>query len=355
MMIKKIVITALFAASLPILSQAQGDVCLDYWSVGMSGCAGAKKKEEPKDDYKELLKMMMKAQAGEEKEEVAPEVEIVAPTPKKKNLEVRVQEFLDNYEKPPKEFVAFNLEPTMENALKWVQKYNEMIDRNKKLTKAWGQAQQVYNQHKRSGKLDELPQLDEPAMEVPDYGVAAPKADMAEIDRISEMLRQAGDPLMGKAEPSALPMQNNNPLAGSQVTANSGGVSLEIGQQRQHGNIAGSVERIGGAEPIRISYYFSAECPYCQKFEPNFQKLIREMGDELDVTCVDMTPSGQQIENIHGKVDCSWRPLMPGEMKSYGVKSTPTLLVSRGNGKPIERISGYVGYDRLKEYLTSGK
>lgn len=326
----------------------KGEVCLDYWNVGMSGCDG-KKPEEP-----EAAPPVPAAPS-----QIVQTTEQPVKTPT--TLEERVQDFLDNYEKPPKEFVAFNLEPTLENALKWVQKYNEMIERNKQLTAAWSQAQQIYKTLQEQNRTDEIPALDNPSMPVPDYGVELPKEQNEQLNALTNLMKQAGDPFMNKSQQNTAAMFSDTQqqsLLGGTLPKNpfaAGGISEQVDSAADEGNIAHtSAGSVGGGGPVRVSYYFSAECPYCKKFEPGFQKVIEEMGSAIDVTCVDMTPSNRDISNIHGKIDCSWRPLMSGEMEAYGVKSTPTLLVSRAPGQPVERLSGYVDYNRLRDYLING-
>jgi thiol-disulfide isomerase/thioredoxin len=102
---------------------------------------------------------------------------------------------------------------------------------------------------------------------------------------------------------------------------------------------------------IHVSYYFSAECPYCKKFEVGFQQIIKELGSKIVVECVDMTPSAKDIVNIYGKVDCDWRPLQSGEMAKFAIKSTPTLLVQFPNKAGPERLEGNVSASNLRTYL----
>ena len=76
------------------------------------------------------------------------------------------------------------------------------------------------------------------------------------------------------------------------------------------------------------------------------------MKDQLQVTCVDMTPSGQAASNVHDGINCQWRPLLPGEKNAMGVDSTPTLIIDRGEELPLERLSGFVDENKLRNYLN---
>ena len=137
--------------------------CISYWAVGDSGCDGAEAVSVTEDILPEPVVL-------------EPELPLEPPGPPP--LEQRVQEFMDDHGKPPREFVAFHLEPTLENALKWVQKYEEMLNRNRRLAGAWNQARILYEEAKQQGVAEELPQLDEPLPDVPNFGVQLP-AEMA--------------------------------------------------------------------------------------------------------------------------------------------------------------------------------
>ena len=60
-----------------------------------------------------------------------------------------------------------------------------------------------------------------------------------------------------------------------------------------NGSLGGAVLAEKAARgPVEISYYFSAQCPFCAKFEPQLQSLIQQLGeDDVAVTCVDVTPT----------------------------------------------------------------
>lgn len=383
-----ILATLLVTAVLP-LAQAQDkkERCLSYWTVGMSGCGGeAKAKPEPQT-------------SPEEAQLIEPEQQ--PEQPQQKPLAERIEEFRQNYDKPPTEFIAFNLEPSLENALRWVQKYNDMIQRSRQLSSAWSQAQQVYKVYQQQGL--ELPPVDyvTEMPPVPDYGLPVNPAFAGAFDE-------------GKGQQQPMPWRNlnKNPnitLPGEAAGAVGGDVreqnliammqkmglppealaglknpQSEMAAMAQMANIPtmpgmpnmpgmpGAQQqpfaaqppvqqdiRIGGASrqpqtsptdgSIRLSYYFSAQCPYCRQFEPSIARLAKE-NPRVRVTCIDMTPSGQVATNA-GDIDCEWRPLMPGEMDAYGVKTTPTLVIDRGGNSPLERLAGLVEYNVLRKVV----
>lgn len=298
----------------PALSWAQADVkprCIDYTSVGMSSCK----------------------QVVSEQKTVSETVSIPAPVveferPNKavsKTLDDRIDEFLENHGKPPREFVAFSLEPTLENALIWAKKNREIIERNQKLTDAWNQAQTILDAREQGG--GPVPALPEELMPVPDF-----------------------TPIIQR-EVEGQPQKAAKPLTPQALSAS----NLNRTQSVVGGRIGGSVSSLGGQEPISISYYFSAECPYCKKFESEIKSVIKDMKDKVSVTCVDMTPSGQAAENVLGKIDCAWRPLQVGEMEKMGIQSTPSLIIDRHQGGSLERVTGFVDAKSLKDYLLGAK
>lgn len=341
------------AMLLPLLSHAATpyrEKCLSYWVVGDSGCDGAEPVSQTVDD-------VLPEPIVDNQQPQAPEL---PPEPKAPTLDEKIEDFMENHGKPPREFVAFHLEPTIENALKWVQKYEEMLTRNRRLAGAWNQARILYEEAKEKGVKDKLPQLENPLPEVPNFGVQLP-AEMSwfmQEDQVSKIDQGSpfsvfGGPFSevgGAVNTGVTPLGQDGSIGGrsEQVGGVSSGVTPLV-----NGRIGGGPEKAYDG-PIQISYYFSAECPYCKEFEPELDKVIKSMHDRLEVTCVDMTPSGSDKMNIHGKVDCAWRPVRPGEASRFGIVTTPSLIVKRSPEKPMERINGYVDSERLEAFLREG-
>jgi hypothetical protein len=267
----------------------------------------------------------------------------VSPTKSKEDQ--AIDDFEAQYGKPPREFVAFYLNPTPENAMKWAHTYQVMLDRNTQLAIAWSQAEKLYQSQIAQGvpasrfTSSSLPP-------VPDLGVPIPGF--------------TDNPAFypGKAPPSAPILPAGLPAMGGQAVApqlaglsNPAAVAAGMG-----GSLNKNADYHG---PIDIRYYFSAECPYCQKLQPDFAAFIKEMGEKVATTCIDVTPfsgpgTGPDKSNIAGKVDCTWRTLEPGEEEQFGVKETPTIIIRRTPNSAFERIDGYVPIDQLKSYIISG-
>lgn len=305
--------------------------CVDYYAIGPSPC----KVEEEEDKAAAASVTLPPPVLEEPKKDTAPQPPQKAAAPEKPPLEKRIDEFMENYDKPPREFVAFNLEPTMENALRWVKAYNDMLNRNRELTRAWMQAEALYKQAESKG-IDVASALDyEPSMpEVPDLGI----------------------PVDAPGSPDSLPPGVQNPMqrfGPNQLQQQGNPFQVRTAAAQRPGALQSQrpTKNIGGGGEVDITYYFSAECPYCQRFEPGFQEILERYPNRFNVTCVDLTPSGAAQKNINGKVDCAWRPAQPGETKQMGIKSTPSLIVNRGAGKPLERVSGFVQPDRLERFL----
>jgi len=285
------IIAITFFSALVLSSTAHAQTCLDYRTEGTSQCKA------------------------------------MPPLKDQRPMEEQVQEYWKTYDKPPREFVEFNLNPTLENALKWAIKQRKLDKRAKEVSAAWIQAQTILDQMEKNG--EPLPQLKNDLPDIPDYGVALP-----------EGYEGLGDHLPSQKQQKIIKKNKSHSFF-----------------RRDAGFFnpaSGKVENItkGPQQKINVSYYFSADCPYCKKFEPGFQSVIKEMGDMISVTCVDMSPSGQKPENIMNKVDCLWRPIADGEQQQMRVTSTPTLLVDRGiKGKALEKVSGNMDVNKLRKFL----
>jgi hypothetical protein len=302
--------------------------CLDYWQVGMAGkCAPPKKA---------VKKAAVSAPS--------PTIAVAAPpapvSPTKSKQDEDIDKFQEQYGKPPREFVAFYLNPTAENATKWVHTYQNMLDRNTQLAIAWTQAESLYQNALGKGvPASKFASTTLPA--VPDYGVAVPgftdnPAFYPGRTPPGTQVLQAGVQSLGGG---SLPQRSalTNPAAIAQ------GLVVDPQPATQNGT-------------IEVRYYFSAECPYCQKFQPDFAGLLKESGTKLSTTCVDVTPysgpgTGPDQSHVAGKLDCAWRALAPGEEDQFGIKETPTILIRRTANGPFERVNGYVPIDTLKQYL----
>ena len=332
-----LLVVALFAAPQPAFAR-----CLDYWAVGPSGCSGKEpeKTEKKKKTKKAPTEEEEVAEDPDEEEEVAEE-EQTEEEKKEAKLQKDIEQFYNRHGKPPEEFVRFYMDPSPQNALAWVKKYNESIQRSRQLAAAWTQAQQIYNNFDEQG-LELPPEL------LPEYARTHDE-DLPPVQDLGLELPPGMEDVFG-AKP-----QTNTPAPAGDTSSAIGGLA---GSDRLQ--VMGENRSIGGApveaseDLIKISYYFSAKCPYCKKFEPGFSRVIKDMKGKLEVTCVDMTPGGQAAENVHEGIQCQWRPLLPGEKNAMGVEATPTIIVDRGPEKPLERLSGYVDEGKLRDYIEKG-
>jgi len=316
-------------------------LCLDYWAIGPSGCNG---KQPAKETKKQKPKPAEEAvdEETEEDETAEAEKEMTEEEKKEAELQQDIEKFYNRHGKPPEEFVRFYMDPSPQNAMAWVKKYNESIQRSRQLAAAWTQAQQVYNNFEEQG-LELPPEL------LPKHALN-PEKELPPVQDLGLELPPGLDDAFGKrpAKQSALPTAEDTHSA-------IGGIG---GSDRSQ--VLGADRRIGGALPedvaaenlLKVSYYFSADCPFCKKFEPGLSKVAKELKGRLEVTCVDMTPSGQKASNVHEGVECQWRPLLPGEKAAMGVEATPTLIIDRGEQFPLERLSGFVEEGKLREHLN---
>lgn len=354
--------------------------CLSYWSVGAAAC---KKVEEPKEETPPPPPPVVIQQPQQPSPVV--ELKVEKPLSEKEKLDIQVEkevdDFLENHGKPPREFARFMINPTLENALVWAQKYNDMLKRTEETTVAWMKATHILEE-KEAGNLNaDIPTLGNKRRVVPDYGL---KWDTEAGTFLTTKEREENSGLTGNSEyisddgritaPVQQPTQEDFAEQAKELgetpeeqLKNMFALMQQAKQQEQNaiksdkkanipsagGDINKLLPNSEGVDDgkIHVNYYFSAECPYCKKFEPEFQKVINELGRNIEVTCVDMTPSNKDIVNIYGKVDCEWRPLMPDEMRTFGVKSTPTLLVRFPDKSNPEKLEGFVSATNLRTYL----
>jgi len=236
-----------------------------------------------------------------------------------------VDKYLENYGKPPREFVEFYLNPTQDNALAWVKTYQSMLQRGETLAQAWNQAEQLYQQGSVASPAD------------------APRA----VSSLAGSAAQAQPPVavVPQSSVAGLLLNNNGKNAES-----IGAFAASAGE---------GVAQIGGiAEPVQVSYYFSATCPFCARLTPELAEIKKIMKSELKLTCIDVTPLGAKTRpdpaNILGKLECDWRVPQGEEVADQRIQQTPTLVIRRGGAAPL-RLSGYVPPVQLASYLKGEK
>lgn len=227
-----------------------------------------------------------------------------------------VDRYLDNYGKPPREFVEFYLNPTAENASRWMQTYQQMIQKGQDLSKAWTEAEQLYRGAQSSGAAPIPPALIEPQEPLQMPSLPPVQSQVAE---------PAPVPAAGRfgAFADALPT--------SPQTAN-------------------------GIRPksVSLTYFFSQTCPYCTRMNLELAVLSKEKSGKLTFTCVDVTPVGPTSRPdesyITSKLPCKWRLPDAGEVEREGVQQTPTLVIQKEGELPV-RLSGYVPLAQLRQYF----
>lgn len=336
--------------ALPVAGYAQSNkACINYWSVGPTGCDG-RPEPEPQPVMPTPMPMMQK------------------PMPVKPADPV--DQFYQTYDKPPRAFVEFQLNPTPANAMAWVKEYQSIINKSSDTAEVWRQAENAYTQYQQTGELpqqftqalsdEERQQL----VNIMQSGPAAPKPmAFAAGDPASNLPQAFQDAFRGiPTSPTLAAAQRMpNAQAPAQSSANALAAlnkgSLTKPADASSNNLSMAAlnrgEDTAASNVIKVNYYFSAICPYCHKFEPELARVQREFkGKRLEVTCVDMTPGERIPTNKQTGINCQWRPLAPGEKDANQVRATPSLLVDFGPTKSLELVEGYVEADKLMSYLN---
>jgi thiol-disulfide isomerase/thioredoxin len=223
-----------------------------------------------------------------------------------------VDKYLADYGKPPREFVEFYLNPTPENATKWVVAYQQILQKGNDMSRAWNEADQLY------------------------------KAQQSPVAPV----QQAPQSIAPAPEPEPLPPQVSG-SASQGVPPSFGGIADRLNQVR-------NADPQAGSQATSLTYYFSQTCPYCARTTPDLATISNEMPGKLAFTCVDVTPVGPSNRPdstyITSKLPCNWRLPEAGEIDREGVRQTPTLVIQKPGSIPV-RLSGYVPLVQLRSYF----
>lgn len=270
--------------------QADDTPCIDFYTIGESRC---------------------QPQKSQVSASGAPQLLVPADEADK---EKKVDEFLQNYGKPPREFVEFYMNPTPENAQKWVKAYQGILQKSQNLSRMWEDAETLYSQ-----------QGDAPAVRR-----SAPAANtLAPVQ--PAVVAPASPPRV-----QASPMGNFGGLNLVAVPSASGGV---LPQDRG----------------VKLTYYFSQTCPYCARMTPELAVLTMNYKGKLEFTCVDITPNSNGVapspDYLRDKLACQWRLPQQGELQQQSISMTPTLFIQRGQDAPV-KLSGYMSQEQLRAYLS---
>lgn len=281
-------VVGLFVALLPKVALAADPTCVNYYTIGESDCRPAASTPISK--------------------QLATPPQLLSP----KQPQSEVDKYLENYGKPPREFVEFYLNPTPENAAKWVQTYQGMLKKGQDISDAWGHAEELYN--------------------------ATPGVKPATLAPIQAVPAQVEAP--AAVAPSDNAPAPTPPTSIGAFAASSEGSSLGASGVRQ--------------SQVSLTYYFSQTCPYCARMTPDLSILSKELSGKLVFTCVDVTPlgptSGPNESFITTKLPCKWRLPDEGEVAQQNVAQTPTLIIQKEGGAPL-RLSGYVPLAQLRTYF----
>jgi hypothetical protein len=352
---KMIVALSVMAASNFVVDnvQAQG-VCLDYWIKGPAAC------KTKKPEKKQKIFINAKSIKGDatvvQKDEERVQYEAA--------LNKRIDKFLANYGKPPREFVAFHLDPSLENAVRWAKKFREETERTSKIAVAWKQAEALFQEYRDTGTVT-LPAesgvtegelkylmkaLEEESTDLPKVkGFGVDLEGNWDEDRLGADYTR----LRYKEKKEGMSLSDMKEFSLSNLPkAYSDSASYKKAQDVIKKDSSQKVS--AEMEPIEVNYYFSAKCAFCAKFSKSLTSAIKEVGKKnVKLTCVDMTP-GEKSRSHSAGIDCKWRPILDGEAKKLGIKRTPTIVVKRSGSESLELLENYHESYRLVKYFKQG-
>lgn len=208
--------------------------------------------------------------------------------------------FLANYGKPPEEFVDFYLNPTPENARRWATTYQQLQQKSRDIAVAWASAEQS---------------LVNVSAQLP----AKPFA------------------------PSTSPLDDKNTNQNIQISNNPSLTISPITPVNTQPIFPRTISTAASENHISLTYYFSANCPFCARQEPELKNIIEKSKNKLTFTCVDLTPLSATYKpdpaNVHS-LPCTWRTATDTEITQEGIRQTPTFKIERA-GQPTETLAGY--------------
>jgi hypothetical protein len=291
--------------------------CLSYWSVGDSACDGEPQQEQ------DVPRSSLAASPLPPRQLAVPQPPVPHPSAPVQSLDKRVDGYLKDYGKPPREFVAFNLEPTIENAMRWVRKYEEMLKRERDVANSWEQASVIYGQmtpDERAEILGEDP--NEPSV---------PSFDEVELSS-------------GRVFTANVNTQNEVEIEAEEQQASV--------QKLKRVNSVGPGGRLTSAtaEILEVSYYYSGECQACAKFESNLRDALLGYVGQVELQCID-TAGGNQASALQTRLDCEPRPALPGELSFLKIKAVPSAVISAPSKEEPTVLRGYATYERLQKVL----
>jgi hypothetical protein len=280
-------IMAFLIAQIGVVSAQQKPTvnCINYYQKGTSTCNISATNSL-------LVPMSTMPQAAAQQLQNTPQTTASLLTPTDK--------FLANYGKPPEEFVDFYLNPTPENARRWASTYQQMQQKSREVALAWASAEQALAESERE-PVDTDKRSDSALLDT-----AVPVQGIVNQDN-GWSLRSAPSPSMVSP---VFPRSNQRNLA---------------------------------EQTISLTYYFSANCPFCKRQNIDLKAISDKIKQKSVFTCVDITPLSATYKPDPANIDglpCTWRTANDAEITQEQIRQTPTFKVER-SGLPPETLAGY--------------
>jgi hypothetical protein len=96
-----------------------------------------------------------------------------------------------------------------------------------------------------------------------------------------------------------------------------------------------------------LFYIFSPSCGWCRRNAPEFRLLERQIGGEVRIIRLALSPEGLDSFARETGMDIEVYIPLPSTVRSYGLGETPTTILVSGSGKVLKMWRGaYTGDTR---------
>jgi cytochrome c biogenesis protein CcmG/thiol:disulfide interchange protein DsbE len=138
------------------------------------------------------------------------------------------------------------------------------------------------------------------------------------------------------------------------------GMRAYQGGERLGGEDLSFSDVLGRGEPVVLNFW-AALCPPCRQEMPGFQRVYDDLGEQFILVGVDIGPfiglgSHDQAEAFlrdYGITYPTAFALDSAPVRDYQVRGMPTTLFIAGNGRIVDKHTGYLPEEQLREKIVA--